>query len=185
MDLQDPIPPAKATLRRLMRTQLKTSGGLQRQSSGLILARVQAHPAWTAAATVGLFAPLPEEPDLLGLLDHSGKRFAFPCVQGETLLWRFASSREQLQPAPNSTGRLREPATGELLPATVLDCLLVPGLAFTRCGKRLGRGGGYYDRTLAATAPHARTLGVCFSLQIVEALPSEPHDIPVHEVLHA
>jgi 5-formyltetrahydrofolate cyclo-ligase len=66
-----------------------------------------------------------------------------------------------------------------------IDCILVPGLAFTSCGRRLGRGGGYYDRTLAEIAPQALALGVCFSLQMVETLPAESHDQSVHYVLHA
>jgi 5-formyltetrahydrofolate cyclo-ligase len=185
MPLQDSILSAKKALRSLMRSQLKNSPGFQAKRSALILAQIRRHPAWATASTVALFAPLPEEPDLLGLLEDSDKRFVFPCVEGEMLVWRVASERGELHPTPHSKGRLLEPAHGELLSSSSLDCLLVPGLAFTRCGKRLGRGGGYYDRALASTAPHAIALGVCFSLQLVESLPSEPHDQAVHSVLHA
>jgi 5-formyltetrahydrofolate cyclo-ligase len=179
------LPSAKAALRTLMRTRLKAAAGLGQQSSRALLFQIQSHPVWAEASTVALFAPLPEEPDLLGLLEHPAKRFVFPCLQGANLLWRAASTPADLRPAPHTNGRLREPVHGEWVSTAALDCVLVPGLAFTTCGRRLGRGGGYYDRTLAALGPQTVALGVCFSLQIVDSLPAEPHDQPVHAVLHA
>ena len=53
---------------------------------------------------------------------------------------------------------------------------IVPGLAFTRAGARLGYGGGWYDRLLGEAAPVAVALGVAHVFQIVDALPVEPHD---------
>jgi len=176
---------AKAALRKLMRAQLKAAPDSGQTRSRALLAQIQSHPAWSGASTVALFAPLPEEPDLLPLLEHSSKRFVFPCLQGSALQWRAVSTADELHPAPHTQGRLKEPLRGEWVTLASLDCLLVPGLAFTSCGRRLGRGGGYYDRTLAALSPKAVALGVCFSLQIVTDLPSEPHDQPVHGVLHA
>lgn len=176
---------AKAALRKLMRARLKAATDSGQTSSRSLLAQIQSHPAWCGASTVALFAPLPEEPDLLPLLGHPAKRIVFPCLQGSTLQWRAVSTADELQPAPHSLGRLKEPAQGDWVSLSTLDCLLVPGLAFTACGRRLGRGGGYYDRTLAALSPHAVALGVCFSLQIVTSLPAEPHDQSVHDVLHA
>jgi 5-formyltetrahydrofolate cyclo-ligase len=168
-----------------MRARLKASTDSGQTRSRALLAQIRSHPAWHEASTVALFAPLPEEPDLLPLLDHPTKRFVFPCLQGSTLGWRAASTPDDLHPAPHTQGRLKEPLRGEWVSLSSLDCLLVPGLAFTTCGRRLGRGGGYYDRTLAALSPHAVALGVCFSLQIVTTLPAEPHDQSVHDVLHA
>ena len=176
---------AKAALRMRMRAQLKNVAGLREESSRSLLAQIQGHPAWSGASTVALFAPLPEEPDLLRLLEHPSKRFVFPCLHGSNLLWRTATAPEDLQPAPHTSGRLKEPAHGAWVSVSSIDCILVPGLAFTSCGRRLGRGGGYYDRTLAEIAPQALALGVCFSLQMVETLPAESHDQSVHYVLHA
>jgi 5-formyltetrahydrofolate cyclo-ligase len=59
----------------------------------------------------------------------------------------------------------------------------VPGLAFTRKGLRLGRGGGYYDRYLAALPPTTLKIGVCFALQLVDAMPTEPHDQRMNAVV--
>jgi 5-formyltetrahydrofolate cyclo-ligase len=81
--------------------------------------------------------------------------------------------------------RLREPVAGEEVPLSHIDCLIVPGLAFTKAGARLGRGGGYYDRVLASIDSNTVTVGVCFEFQVLEALPVESHDLSVQRVLWA
>ena len=64
-----------------------------------------------------------------------------------------------------------------------LDAILVPGVAFTPEGHRLGRGGGYYDRLLAECPDPIRRIGVCHRVQIVDSVPQQPHDMPVHELV--
>ena len=61
--------------------------------------------------------------------------------------------------------------------------MIVPGLAFTSAGDRLGQGGGWYDRFLADVRPECRTIGVGFVEQIVDALPVEDHDIRLDHVV--
>ena len=58
-----------------------------------------------------------------------------------------------------------------------LDALLCPGLGFTRCGLRLGRGGGYYDRYLSRLDSDTPKLGVCFPQVVLEFIPAESHDM--------
>lgn len=65
------------------------------------------------------------------------------------------------------------------------DCLdipfhVIPALAFAQNGYRLGRGGGYYDRFLAPLSQKAFFAGICFDCQLVDVLPTNPWDIPVH-----
>lgn len=62
--------------------------------------------------------------------------------------------------------------------ATPIDCVLVPGLAFSLAGARLGFGAGYYDRWLAAH-PNATRVGLCFEYQVDEGTPREAHDEPL------
>ena len=173
----------KADLRREMRIRLKALGDSRPQKSRAITAAIAAHPAFLAAETVALFAPLPSEPDVELLWEKSGRRFCYPRVVGPLLEFVAVRHVEELAPAawnPN----LREPAASQqLIEPAEIALILVPGLAFTREGHRLGRGGGYYDRLIALHRPHAVTLGVCFDLQIVPELPCEPHDERVDAVL--
>jgi 5-formyltetrahydrofolate cyclo-ligase len=58
-----------------------------------------------------------------------------------------------------------------------LDVVVVPGLAFTADGRRLGQGGGHYDRFLTRVRPDCVTVGAAFAEQLVADLPTDPHDI--------
>ncbi len=135
-------------------------------------------PQWAGARTVGLYAAQASEPDLSGLLDLPGKAFCFPRVIGEEMEFRQCQSMELLKPGP---WKLLEPDPGQCptVPPSEIHLLLIPGLAFTRSGGRLGHGGGFYDRFLICTHPRAVKVGVCFHVQLAEALPLEEHD---HEV---
>ena len=70
--------------------------------------------------------------------------------------------------------RRREPVATDSI-----DVVIVPGLAFDPQGRRLGRGGGFYDRFLPSVPRKAATVGVCFGLQRVEAVPAGPSDARV------
>lgn len=76
---------------------------------------------------------------------------------------------------------IAEPGEGSQRQKGKVDLVLLPGLAFGRCGERLGYGGGYYDRFLA-TIP-GTPVGLCFSWQIFDEIPVEPHDVPVKALL--
>ena len=66
---------------------------------------------------------------------------------------------------------------------TELDCVVLPGVAFSRSGRRLGNGHGYYDRLLAQLGRRCAVLGLCFETQLFEQIPVEPHDALVDCVI--
>lgn len=72
-------------------------------------------------------------------------------------------------------GEVRRPED-DVVP-TWADVVIVPGVAFTADGRRLGQGGGWYDRFLVGLRPDATTIGLAFEPQIVEDLPTEQHDV--------
>ena len=78
---------------------------------------------------------------------------------------------------------IREPVDAETVPPKEVSAWIIPGLAFTRSGKRLGYGGGWYDRFLASAPKTAVRIGVAYAFQVVDDLPSEPHDIPLTDVV--
>lgn len=108
-----------------------------------------------------------------------GKRVAVPRVEGDALRFIWIDSFCDL--AEGAFGIPEPPEDGaEADDETAL--LLVPGLAFDRAGHRVGYGGGYYDRYLAAH-PHHPTLALCYGFQLVERLAAEAHDVPVDSVI--
>jgi 5-formyltetrahydrofolate cyclo-ligase len=66
-----------------------------------------------------------------------------------------------------------------------LDLVIVPGLAFDKTGRRLGRGKGYYDCFLAAVPHGCRSIGLAYDFQILRSIPTADHDVNVHKVIFA
>ena len=83
--------------------------------------------------------------------------------------------------APAVDGPDLRVAPGDLDPRE-LDVVVVPGLAFTADGRRLGQGGGHYDRFLPRLRPDCVTIGACFAEQLVADLPTTDHDVRVDHV---
>jgi 5-formyltetrahydrofolate cyclo-ligase len=167
----------KAELRREMRQRLRALGPNRAEKSQALTAALVAHPAFLSAERVALFSPLPSEPDVETLWTRDARRFCYPRVCGSQIEFVDTQTLEELLPSAWHPG-VREPAApgARIIPPSEIDLILVPGLAFTRTGWRLGRGGGFYDRFLARLTKRAVKLGVCFDLQIIAAFPTEPHD---------
>jgi len=151
-------------------------------ASARICARIQTLESWTDALTVGLYAAQSFEPNLAALLAVPGKKFCFPRVSGVIIDFHRCDSMDQLR---SNSWKLLEPDPDRcpIVPATDLDLFCIPGLAFTRCGVRLGRGTGYYDRFLARVHPQAAKLGICFHAQLLPDLPLENHDSAMDQII--
>lgn len=74
-------------------------------------------------------------------------------------------------------------APAEEAPRAAPDVILMPLLGFDKHGTRLGYGGGYYDRTLAALPKRPRLIGFAFALQEVDLIPREAHDVPLDAIV--
>lgn len=108
-----------------------------------------------------------------------------PLVEGKRkyashMEFRLVEQVEEL--VPGVFGIL-EPQQGKLVLPEDLEVMFLPGLAFSRIGERLGRGGGYYDRYLAHLPSGVLKIGLAFSEQITETLPVEEHDLKVDLVI--
>jgi 5-formyltetrahydrofolate cyclo-ligase len=83
---------------------------------------------------------------------------------------------------PGALRALEPPPSAAGLPARDVDFVVVPGVAFDAAGRRLGRGRGHYDATLAAAGP-AFLCGIAFEVQVVDEVPSEAHDVALDAVV--
>jgi len=162
--------------------------------AGLDPARHEAEAEALAAAMRDLrgggvtcaYVPVRGEPGSTAMLDAlraTGARVLLP-VTGPpgALAWAEYTGAEDLRPARYG---LLEPAGPALGPEVVAEAelILVPALAVDRRGVRLGRGAGYYDRTLGAAHPGARLVAVVRDEEFVASLPEEEHDVHVGWVL--
>ena len=143
-------------------------------------AAVAATPEYAAAPTVMAFVGCKGEPDtdpLFARIAVDGKRLVLPRIEGGRLV-----VCEGTGPMAVSKFGVSEP-TGPVLPLTEVGFVIVPGLAFTVAGVRLGYGAGFYDRFLPQLS--VPNVGVCFAEQLVDELPTEPHDVLVQQVISA
>lgn len=140
-------------------------------------------PAWAVADTVFCYAGTLHELDtsmiLKAALDQ-GKKLVLPRVEGKTSMTaRCIRDLSELVPGP--MGLSEPPESAPIVPADAISLILVPGLAFDRLGYRLGHGGGYYDRYL--TEVSCPCIGLCPEENLADALPHEPHDVRVSQIL--
>ena len=154
-------------------------------ASAALCDQLQSTPAFRGASRIAIFHPTDAEPDLLPLLGLPDKTFVFPrCHPDRSLTWHRPDRRQLWQ--INRFGiREPDPALDREVPMEAIDLVLVPGLAFTSSGDRLGHGAGYYDRFLATLPVTTPTIGICFSCQLLPSLSVEAHDVPVGTVLYA
>lgn len=179
----DPNREAKAELRRQFRERRRTMGRtLGAALSERIAERLADLDVYRGARIVHLYIGAVEGEvatraivlDALG----QGKRVVCPRVVSDPprLEHREIRSLDDLVQSPQG---LWEPDPERSRPVTPaeLDVILVPGIAFDRRGNRLGFGAGYYDRFLSGLV--APKVGLAFSLQIADAVPHSPRDVPV------
>lgn len=178
--------PSKSEIRRRMREELARLSPAEREAgSCAIRDRLLRQPAWSSARCILLFAPLPGEPDVFPLLLRAleeGKTVALPAYLPACDGYVPKAVRRVPQDLVEGRFGVREP--GKECPVVApnqLDLVLVPGVAFTPGGWRVGRGKGYFDRLL--TMVRGITCGVGFERQLLEQVPVEPHDIRLNCIL--
>jgi 5-formyltetrahydrofolate cyclo-ligase len=146
-----------------------------------ITAFIQASPE---IKTVSSYAAMPLEINLDTL--HSSLpevSFCYPkCAEAGQMEFYAVGDLSEMKASDYG---MREPdeSLHERIDPEAIDLFLCPAYAYTHDGKRLGKGGGYYDRYLLRKRPDATTLGVIFSSQMVAHVPSEAHDLIVDQVL--
>lgn len=174
----------KQQLRRIIRTlESQLSPRYQAASSQAIAAHLLAMPEYQAAGTVFCFVGRGREIDTRPILENAlaaGKVLCVPLCTAPGIMEprRITSLGELL---PGSYGIPEPPAGSPAVKTDDVDLAILPCATCDHAGRRLGRGGGYYDRFLA----HYRggSVLLCRERLIREEIPLEPHDYPVPWVL--
>ena len=176
----------KSEMRRQMRARRRALPPEERlRASSTICRKLIGDDAFAAAAgALAVYIASPEEIDLADFIREMlvrGVTVVSPRWNGETYELAKIKSLERgsLRLGPMN---ILEPSEADVVEPSAIGTWIVPGLAFTKNGKRLGYGGGWYDRLLAASAEGSLKVGVAHEFQIVEDIPVEPHDIPMDRI---
>lgn len=171
---------AKSRLRSRILATRREMGAQRRAAAGAALRDVTlAYPEVAGAAAVAVYVSVGTEPDTRGLLDalrERGTRVLLPVLLPDgDLDWAYYDGDASLTAADRG---LLEPVTPRLGVDAVRDtrAVLVPAVAVDTRGFRLGRGGGSYDRVLARVGRRTRTAALLYDGEVVDAVPTEPHD---------
>jgi 5-formyltetrahydrofolate cyclo-ligase len=140
---------------------------------------------WPTARCIAGYLPIRDEADVTALLcqlGDQGKDLLLPAVMGPDLPLEFRRwcPDDPLEPGPFHTWQPCNVAE-----RAIPDMLLVPMLAYDERGRRLGYGGGYYDRTLADLRHQGTVtaIGIAYAAQKMKSLPCEAHDQPLDWVV--
>lgn len=173
----------KATARRELHRRITAIDPAQRNAKNrTICEHLCGTEEFAGAHVIMMFLSLDHEVETSAAITHAfdqGKTIVVPRV-----LWRA----RRLVPiiltslaCPMKIDRygLREPIDAEPLAVTQIDLVVTPGVGFDRQGRRLGRGGGFYDRFLRDSGVAAVTCGLAFEEQIMPSVPVQNHDIAI------
>ena len=172
----------KRELRKQVRAKLAVLGEAEKiVRSERLCQRLVDYFASRDDKVVALFAPLDDEVCIWPLVEYlsCSCTVVLPRIFGDVICFYPYSTTVQT----GAFGILEPVGTVEVSPCEI-DAMVVPGVAFTEAGARMGRGKGYYDKYISSQGFRAVKIGVCFAEQIVDTLPVEPHDVAMDSVYY-
>lgn len=167
----------KSCVRQAVRHRRRlVTPGERRRWSRQIVARLASLPEFSAGQHIALYSSLADEAETEALFSAARaaqKAVYYPVVGTSRKPLTFHRVEDLAELRPGYRG-IREPVGGEEHPPQAMDLVIVPGVAFDRQGHRVGRGGGWYDRSLAGV--QGCRIGLAFECQLVDRVPAEAHD---------
>jgi 5-formyltetrahydrofolate cyclo-ligase len=177
----------KEQARRTARERLReVQSGYLQEAARLIAEQLWVMPEFSAASSVLLYAALPGEVPT-GEIAHEARRrgiaVVYPrCLDAGQLSLHHVGQESALM-AGSRFGILEPAPDCPIVSPADIDVALIPGLAWSRSGHRLGRGAGYFDRLLGSRDWRGFRCGVFLSLQEMEELPVDRWDVPLDAIV--
>ena len=179
----------KSEIRAAMKARRKAVTPEARKAAGAALSKwlfVSDRKLGKAISEKGPIAVYLASKDEIDLTDFISAALSFGCV---LVAPRWNGTEYELVRIENLDSLVKgphgilEPPAGPVIRPEDVRAWLVPGLAFTKNGGRLGYGGGWYDRLLCKVPKRVPKIGIAYTFQLVDELPTEPHDIRLTSVV--
>ena len=175
----------KQALRKMIREKKRAMTEEQIQKASARLAQMlYTSPLYCQATTIYGYLPYNQEVRTVPMLERAlaeGKRVAVPKVYGDEMRFLYIDDLSRVE---KGYAGIPEPIDDEPIAEDPTALVLMPGLAFDKTGRRIGYGGGFYDKFLSAEPDHP-TIALCYGFQMLDELPTEEFDVPVDCVLWA
>jgi 5-formyltetrahydrofolate cyclo-ligase len=176
-----------ALRRRILAARDALAPAVREAAAAAITRGLTALPSFAAARTVVLTASYRSEWGTAALIRAAlaaGKTVALPRVDAATRMLELHRVTDPVADVAPGFQDIPEPlAECARVAIASVDWILVPGVAFDHRGRRLGYGGGYYDRLLPLLAPDAVRVAGAYDLQLVDEVPAAPHDLTVDTIV--
>jgi len=179
----------KSEIRKEIREKLNRQTEAERKQKSLaIKERFFKLTEFKKAKIIMLYVSTEFEVDTKGMIDDAltmGKRIAVPYIIGNEKKMVPSLIKDRLKDLAEGPYGIYQPRGDSYvqLEPSKIELVAVPGLAFTKEGIRLGRGGGYYDRFLKALPKETHAVGIAFDLQVYRELPHGQQDISVKKLI--
>ncbi|CAL4058850.1 unnamed protein product, partial [Meganyctiphanes norvegica] len=190
---------AKASLRKEIKSKLNSLTKEEKtQQSKIVTSALLSHPVYKKSQRLSIFLSMPDEIQTDSVLKHAlenGKKVFIPRYDSSSTYMDMVRlhSWEQYDALPTTRWNIKQPPLDkeceQALNTGGLDLVLIPGLAFTRAGDRMGRGKGYYDTFLEkckeVSLQPPTTIALAFKESILPEIPIDEKDVPIDIVLAA
>ena len=182
--------PDKAALRKDLRARRQNLPSPQRANSDAAICRQLSQLIRSRRIkNLAVFSPFDGEPDIIPFCEEmieKGCKLALPVIseqQCNIMEFHAWTGNSELE---KNRFNIPEPQNSPAIPVSGFDMLLIPLVAYDRCGNRLGMGAGYYDRHLQVLRDLSTTLrvGVAYSFQEVARINPNDRDIPMHMIVN-
>ncbi|MCT4589401.1 MAG: 5-formyltetrahydrofolate cyclo-ligase [Carboxylicivirga sp.] len=174
----------KKALRQKIRELKKQLNATERmRQSDHIQLQLEQRIEFIKARKILLYWAISDEVPTQGIINswYQEKEIYLPVIHNKDL--KIVKYEGEQSMVPDEKYGIPEPTGEEVNDETLIDLVIVPGVAFDKQNNRMGRGAGYYDRILNRLV-HASKIGLAFDIQMVEQVPVEAHDIKMDMVIY-
>lgn len=174
---------AKKALRQRMRELKKQFSKADKLNQAAdVLQQLEMHPIYSKATSIFFYWSMEDElptQDFI-LNNYKHKAIYLPVIKGDDLEVVQFTGLDCL--VPGDKYGIPEPSGAKLMDESIIELVIVPGVAFDKTNNRMGRGAGYYDRILSRV-PEAKKIALAFDFQMVEQVPVEDHDVKMDLII--